>query len=65
MRIREIRFWLLYRKEALEALSRSYDEVLAKYSIPVLNVAQDGLHNQKESNTAIEAEKVESEATSA
>ncbi|HMD08632.1 MAG TPA: hypothetical protein VKH63_13920, partial [Candidatus Acidoferrum sp.] len=41
-------------KEALEELSRSYDEVLAKYSTPVMDVAQDGPHNQKESNTAIE-----------
>jgi hypothetical protein len=41
-------------KEALEALSRSYDEVLAKYSTPVLDVAQDGPHNQTKSNTAIE-----------
>jgi hypothetical protein len=48
-------------KEALEALSRSYDEVLAKYSTPVLDVAQDGPHNQKESNTATEAVDVECE----
>jgi hypothetical protein len=43
-------------KEALEALSRSYDEVLAKYSTPVLDVAQDGPHNQIESKPGIEAE---------
>ncbi len=46
-------------KEALEALARSYDEVLAKYATPVLEVAPDGPHNQIESNTAIEAEVVE------
>ena len=33
-------------KEALEALARSYDEVLAKFSTPVLDVAQDGRQNQ-------------------
>jgi hypothetical protein len=47
-------------KEALEALARSYDEVIAKYSTPVLDVAQDGPHNQTESKPAIEAEVVES-----
>jgi hypothetical protein len=51
-------------KEALEALSRSYDEVLAKYSTPVLDVAQDGPHNQIESKPDIESEVMESEATS-
>ena len=45
-------------KEALEALSRSYDEVLAKYSAPVLDVAQDGPHNQIESKPAIEGVEV-------
>jgi hypothetical protein len=45
-------------KEALEALTRSYDEVLAKYSTPVLDAAQDGPHNQIESKPAIEAEDV-------
>lgn len=30
-------------KEALEALSRSYDEVLAKYATLVLDAAQDGI----------------------
>ena len=39
-------------KEALEALSRSYDEVLVKYATPAVDVAQDGPHNQKESNGA-------------
>jgi hypothetical protein len=42
-------------KEALEALARSYDEVLAKYSTPVLDVAQDGPQNQREIKHAIEA----------
>jgi hypothetical protein len=51
-------------KEALEALARSYDELLAKYRKPVLDVAQDGPHDQKESNTAFESEVMESEATS-
>ena len=45
-------------KEALEALARSYDDVLAKYAKPVLDVSQDGPQNQIESNTAIEAELV-------
>jgi hypothetical protein len=31
-------------KEALEALARSYDEVLAKYAMPVVDVAQDASH---------------------
>jgi hypothetical protein len=43
-------------KEALEALARSYDDVLAKYATPVLDVAQDAPHNQIESKPAIEAE---------
>ena len=45
---------LRYRIAEPEALAHSYDEVMAKYSTPVLDVAQDGPHNQKESNTAIE-----------
>ena len=48
-------------KEALEALSRSYDEVLAKYSTPVLDIAQDGPHNQTESKPVIEAESMVSD----
>ena len=43
-------------KETLEALARSYDDVLAKYAKPVLDVSRDGQHNQTKSNTAIEAE---------
>jgi hypothetical protein len=43
-------------KDALEALSRSYDDVLAKYAKPVLDVSQDGLQNQIESKPAIEVE---------
>jgi hypothetical protein len=46
-------------KEALEALARSYDQVLAKYALPA---PQDGPQNQIESKPAIEAEVVESEA---
>jgi hypothetical protein len=46
-----------------ETLSRSYDEVLRKYSTPVLDVAQDGPHNQIESRPAIEIAEMESEAT--
>ena len=52
-------------KEALEALARSYDDVLAKYAKPVLDVSQDGPHNQIESNRAIGAEVMESETGSA
>jgi hypothetical protein len=48
-------------KEAVEALARSYDEVLAKYSIPVLDIAQDGPHNQVDSSCAIEATDVDCE----
>jgi len=40
-------------KEALEALARSYDDVMTKYATPVLDVAQDGPHNQIESKPAI------------
>ena len=40
-------------KEALEALARSYDEVLAKYGS---SVPQDGPQNQIESKPAIETE---------
>jgi hypothetical protein len=43
-------------KEALEALGRSYDDILAKYARPVLDVSQDGPQNRTKSNTAIEAE---------
>jgi hypothetical protein len=50
-------------KEALEALARSYDDVLAKYATPVLDVAPDAAHNQIESKPAIEAIQVESEPT--
>jgi hypothetical protein len=46
-------------KEPLEALARPYDEVYANYSKPVLDVAQDGPHNQIESKPAIEIEFVE------
>jgi hypothetical protein len=49
-------------KEALEALARSYDEVIAKYALPA---SQDGPHNQPNSILAIEAEVVESEALKA
>lgn len=43
-------------KQALEALARAYDDILAKYAQPVLDVAQDGRQNQRESKPAIEAE---------
>jgi hypothetical protein len=36
--------------EASADLAEAYDRVLAKLAIPVLNAAQDGLQNQKESN---------------
>jgi hypothetical protein len=49
-------------KEALEALAQSYDDVLAKYAKPVLDVSQDGPQNQTESKPAIEGEVVRSEA---
>jgi hypothetical protein len=52
-------------KEALEALTRAYDDVLAKHTPPappVLEVAQDGPQNQTESKPAIEAEEVRSMA---
>lgn len=49
-------------REALEMLARSYDEVVAKYTLPA---PQDGPQNQVESTTAIEAEIVESEASNA
>jgi hypothetical protein len=52
-------------KEALEAFARSYDEVLARYSTPVLDVAQDGTHNQIESKPDIEAEVLKSEGPKA
>jgi hypothetical protein len=57
-------FLAVLPKGALEALSRSYDEVLAKYSAPVVDVAQDGPHNQIESKPATEEAEMESEATS-
>jgi hypothetical protein len=44
-------------KEALEALARSYDEVLAKHALPA---PQSGPLNQIESKPAIEAVAVES-----
>jgi hypothetical protein len=44
-------------KEALEALARSYDEVLAKYAMPVVGASQDGPHNQIESKPAKECSK--------
>jgi hypothetical protein len=43
-------------KEALEALARSYDEVLARYAKPVLDASQDGPQNQIESKPAVIAE---------
>ena len=46
-------------KEALETLARAYDDVLARYALPSLptsETAQDGQHNQIESNPAIEQE---------
>lgn len=46
-------------KEALEALARTYDELLAKH---VQNVDQDGSQNQIKSKPALIAEVVESEA---
>jgi len=47
-------------KEALEALAQSYNEIIGKYATPVIDVAQDGPHNQIESKPAIEVEKMES-----
>ncbi len=52
-------------KEALEALARSYDDVLAKYAKPVLDVSQDDPQNQIESTPAIEAEVVASDGSPA
>jgi hypothetical protein len=49
-------------KEALEALARTYDELLAKH---VQNASQDGPQNQIESKLAIEAEVVESDPVKA
>jgi len=46
-------------KEALEELLRANNEILAKYSTPVLDVGQDGPHNQIDSKPAIEAMEVE------
>src|SRR6516162_6907095 len=42
-------------KEALEELLRVNNEILAKYSTQVLDVAQDGPHNQVKSTVGIEA----------
>jgi len=39
--------------EALAELAEAYDRVLAKHAAPVLDVAQDGPHNQIESNRAL------------
>ena len=50
-------------KEALEALARSFDDVLEKYTVPVLDIAQDAHQNQTESKPANEAEVVASEAS--
>jgi hypothetical protein len=47
--------------EALEELARTYDEVVAKHTLPALDVTPDGPHNQIESNTAIEEVEVVSE----
>jgi hypothetical protein len=47
-------------KEALEELLHANNEILAKYSTPFLDVAQDGPQNQIESSTAIEGEVMES-----
>jgi len=42
-------------KEALEELLRANNEILAKYSTQVFDVAQDGPHNQVKSTVGIEA----------
>ena len=52
-------------KEALEALAKAYDDVLVKYPLPALNVAQDAPQNQIDSKPAIEAEVVASETSGA
>ena len=49
-------------KEALEELLHANNEILAKYSMPVLDVGQDGPHNQVNSTVAIEVAEVASEA---
>jgi len=49
-------------KEALDELLRANNEILAKYSTPVLDVSQNGPHNQIESKPTIEAEVLESKA---
>ena len=36
-------------KEAVEALARAYDDVLARFALPVADASQDGPQNQKES----------------
>jgi hypothetical protein len=43
-------------KEALEEMARAYDAILAKHTLPVLDVSQDGPQNQIEIKHAIEAE---------
>jgi hypothetical protein len=43
-------------KEALEDLARVYDDLLAKYSLPAPDAAQDGPQNQIESKPAVEHE---------
>ena len=40
-------------KEALEELLRANNEILAKYSVPVVDVSQSGPQNQIESKPAI------------
>jgi len=49
-------------QEALAALARAYDDVLAKYALPAANDAQDGPGNQIESKPATEAAEVEAGA---
>ena len=39
-------------KEALEALARHYDDVLARYALPATDAQQDGPGNQIESKLA-------------
>lgn len=53
---------LRYRIAEPDALARSYDELLAKHSTSVLDVAQNGPLNQKESISALPAEVVASDA---
>ena len=49
-------------KEALEALAKAYDDVLAQYPLPALNAAQDAPPIKPEPKPAIEAEVMESDA---